>query len=594
MDYLAQAEKYARDGQYADAVKSAQKALETAPSFRARLALGRYQYHTGQFEVAVQSVREAERHDPLMAEFGLVQRAMQSRDLANAHQLSLAMLAKAPGHPRAVFALAEIHGARGDIGERIAVLKEGLSHSPANLILRHMLIGTLEDNADIEEALTTSRKIVEIQPSFDSLWIHMGICLRYGLNQEALDAADRAEQFCGADKAKQSEVDLIRGQVYKITGRREDSIRALRQCINNKPENATAWSALADMKNFSFSKEEQGALSKIINAPQGDPLQKSMAGFALGKALELEGDLPGAMPFYAKANGMMPGIRFDARGYNMAVEKVMAGFGQQALNTQGRVQKPTPIFIVGMPRSGSTLIEQILASHSQIEGTIELPILPRIKRQIQTYCAKTFRTHFLASLGRLSEDELRSFGRAYIDKTDMFREEGRSFFTDKLPPNFENTGLIHKILPNAIIIDARRNPLDCGLSIYKQFFAAGSHYAYDLSHIGAYYKGYLKLMDHWDAVLPGKVYRVQYEDMIDDPEAQVRGLLDHIGLDFEEACLRFYENKRAVRTASSEQVRQPINRKGIGVWRQVEAALEPLKQALGAETLARFERELAL
>ena len=594
--WLQKAESYAANGAFAKAIDCTRQALTLEPrSFRSWIALGRYQYHAGRYSEAVKSTNQAEQFDPLLPDFQNVQRAIQSRDFTKAEHVSAGMLKKEPGHPRAVFALAEIYAARGDVDNRIETLKQGLNSSPANLILRHMLMGTYEDNADIEKAINTSRHMTEIQEAFSSYWIHMGICLRYGLNDEALATADKAEAFCSGNPEQQSEVDLIRGQVYKIQGQREKAIRALRACIAHKPQNATAWSALADMKNFVFSKEDQAALSKIVDAPSGDPVQKSMAAFALAKAFEMDGALDKAMPVYKKANALLPNIRFNGPGFTAAVDKQIESFDRATLETQAPLDEGArPIFILGLPRSGSTLVEQILASHSQIEGTIELPILPRIKRKIHGYCAKSFQQTYLSSLGKLTQEHLGEFGQDYIQKTALFRAEDKAFFTDKLPVNFENVGLIHKILPQAIIIDTRRNPMDCGLSMFKQYFASGSHFSYNLSHIGVYYNGYLKLMDHWDHILPGKVFRVQYEDMIADPDAMVRALLTHIGLGFEPGCLKFYENKRPVRTASSEQVRQPINRKGIGVWRQIETELEPLKKALGADTLARFKNELAL
>ena len=252
---------------------------------------------------------------------------------------------------------------------------------------------------------------------------------------------------------------------------------------------------------------------------------------------------------------------------------------------------PTPIFIVGMPRAGSTLIEQILASHSRIEGTMELMTLPNLERTIRIAGGRKFNENYPRSLRKFNQDELGAFGQAYLDETAIYRTS-KPFFIDKLPPNFERVGLVHKILPQAIIIDARRHPLDCGFSAYKQHFAGGHEYSYQLEHIGHYFNNYLQLMDHWDSVLPGKVKLVQYEDMVRDTEDTIRKILNHIGVDFEDACLRFFENKRAVKTASSEQVRQPIYTKSVGRWRTVSDQLKPLIDSLGEKTMTRFQRYL--
>jgi len=593
--HAQQAENHAKAGNVADAVLAYQKALQIQPRFyRGWISLSKLEYQLGNYNHALKALENAERCDPLAQDFSQVQQAIGAKDFNHANDLAKNMLDKAPGHPRAVFTIAHIYAAQGAQEERAEILKQGLEISPANLSLRHMLMGALEDSGQIEEAIETARHIVEIQESFPSLWMLMGICLRYGLNQEARDVAIRAEQYCANDNAKMSEVNLVRGQALRILGRRDESVEALRACIANEPQNSDGWWALADMKNFKFSSAERMKLETLVDSPQKDDNHKSMTAFALAKSMEVEGDLNSAMPYYIRANELRPDIRFDADGFLGAVDRVLESFPSEALKTQAKNSKddPQPIFIVGMPRSGSTLVEQILASHSQIEGTIELPVLPRIKRKIHSYYARHHNKNYLGNLANMDPKDLGEFGQAYLKGTAMFRPENAPYFTDKLPLNFEHVGLIHKILPNAIIIDARRNPMDCGLSIYKQYFAAGSHFSYNLEHIGAYYNGYLKMMDHWDKVLPGKVLHVQYEELVQNTEAGTRAMLAHIGVDFEESCLRFYENKRAVRTASSEQVRQPIFTSSLGVWKTVEEHLAPLQQSLGKQTLKRFEKFL--
>ena len=227
-----------------------------------------------------------------------------------------------------------------------------------------------------------------------------------------------------------------------------------------------------------------------------------------------------------------------------------------------------------------------------VEGTIELPVLPSIKRRAHKLCADTLGGDYLEKVGEISATDLAALGQEYIDDSAIFRSEGAAYFTDKLPHNFEHIGLIHKILPHAVILDIRRNPLDCGLSLYRQYFAAGVGYSYDLRDIGAYYNGYLALMDHWDEVVPGRVHRVIYEELVAEPERIITRLLEDIGLGFEPSCLSFHKTERAVRTASSEQVRQPLNSAGIGQWRGVDGQLAPLKESLGQETLARFSNIL--
>ena len=252
-----------------------------------------------------------------------------------------------------------------------------------------------------------------------------------------------------------------------------------------------------------------------------------------------------------------------------------AFFAQRA---GGGSEAPDPIFVVGLPRSGSTLVEQILASHPDVEGTMELPDLGLIARGLETTPSGADDLHGLATL---SQDALSSLGESYLRTTRIHRKLGRPFFIDKMPNNFPWTGLIHLILPRAKIIDVRRHPLGAGFSVFKQHFAQGQSFSYDLTELGRYYRDYVELMAHFDTVLPGRVHRVIYEDLVEDTEAEIRRLLDYCGLAFAPACLRFYDNARAVKTVSSEQVRRPIFRDGLEQWKHYEPWLGPLKEALG-------------
>jgi hypothetical protein len=251
-------------------------------------------------------------------------------------------------------------------------------------------------------------------------------------------------------------------------------------------------------------------------------------------------------------------------------------------------QSRAPIFIVGLPRAGSTLLEQILASHSQVEGTQELPDIISIARRIADKKRAGEPSNYPNGLSDLTDSDLTALGEEYIERTRIHRTDA-PFFIDKMPNNFAHVGLIRLILPNATIIDARRHPLACCFSGYKQLFAKGQHFTYNLTDIGRYYADYVGLMRHWQNVLPDHVLHVQYEDVVADTETQVRRLLDHCSLPFEGACLRFYENRRAVKTASSEQVRQPIFTSGLDQWENYEPWLTPLKAAIG-ETLQTYKQ----
>lgn len=590
-----QADQLAAQGNLAGAIASLKEALRSEPHFlRGWLRLSRFLFDSGHFAEAVQVTEAAERFDPLQADFGIIQQHMQSRDFAAAEAVAKQMLAKQEGHPRAVFTLAHISGLKNNAAGRVKVLEYGLAYGPANLVLRNLLVSAYEDAGDFDAAIKTARTLVQTQGSFEALWVLVSILLRYGQNEELLEVCEQARAQAGGDALKLSEIELVRGQILRVMGRRDESVSAYRKCLQHNRANAGAWWALADMKTFDFSGEDRLAIEALLRDPQLPQSSKCIATFALAKAQDSSGDLDASMMAYADANRLYENRTFDPAQFEGAIMARMAAFDADALSQDAasNPRGPTPIFILGLPRSGSTLLEQILASHSQIEGTIEQPVLPSIARKAHVMCALSHGGDFLQKIGALSEAELSELGQAYINDGALFRSEGAAYFTDKLPFNFLHIGLIKKILPHAIIVDARRNPMDCGLSLYKQHFPTGVDFSYDLQHIGAYYNDYLRLMDHFDDVLPGRIFRVQYEQLVRDPEQKIRALLSHIGVEFEPDCLNFHNTQRAVRTASSEQVRQPINTKGIGAWRKVESHLEPLKAALGGETLERFQQEM--
>ena len=322
--------------------------------------------------------------------------------------------------------------------------------------------------------------------------------------------------------------------------------------------------------------------------------------FALGKAFEDRGDYEGAFHQLATGNGLKKAqSRYSADRMREEFEAQMRICSSDLMSrrhTSG-YDAPDPIFIVGLPRAGSTLLEQILASHSQVEGTLELPNILTLSQRLRRggdslrrggdslgendrgAKPESGQNRYPAILESLSDAQLRAFGQQYIEDTQVHRH-GTPLFIDKMPNNFRHIGLIKLILPNAKIIDARRHPLSCCFSIYKQLFAEGQEFSYSLEDVGRYYRDYLELMGHWQAVLPGEILTVQHEDVVDDLETQVRRMLDFCGLPFEESCLRYYETERDVRTPSSEQVRQPIFRTALDQWKPYENFLAPLKAAL--------------
>ena len=296
------------------------------------------------------------------------------------------------------------------------------------------------------------------------------------------------------------------------------------------------------------------------------------------------------MALYNQANTLKAPHGFTPQGICKDLTAIRHAYTPAALAGQAEstINQATPIFIVGLPRSGTTLLEQMLASHSQIEGTLEQPTLAAIERRMQRYVRSHYQKNLNDSLELISARDLTSFGRAYIEQGRLFRQQHCAFFIDKQPFNFRHTGLIHKILPKAVIIDMRRNPMDCGWSLFKQYFQSGVDFSYRLDHIGTVYNAYVDLMMHWQNVLPERVLTVNYEELVAAPEQQLKRVFQHIGLNYEPGCLAYYNSDRAVHTASSEQVREPVNRNGIGAWREFESGLDALKRSLRPDILEKY------
>ena len=399
------------------------------------------------------------------------------------------------------------------------------------------------------------------------------------------DESIKAYEAVLRDYPLQSKIWMSYGHALKTRRRPVDSIAAYRHAISIEPTLGEAYWSLANLKTFRFDGADLVAMRDALRRPALSDDDRLHFEFALGKALEDASEYAESFDHYLQGNAIRKTLHpYDPQDTTQFVRNSKTVFTADFFASREGVGAtiPDPIFIVGLPRAGSTLIEQILASHSQVEGTMELPDMPRIGADILRHAAPGEGKGFAHAVAALSVQDLRAFGERYMADTRHQRKTGKLYFIDKMPNNYLYAGLIHLILPNAKIIDARRHPVGCCFSAFKQHFARGQSFTYDLEDIGRYYRDYVDLMAHFDVVLPGRVHRVFYETMIDDTETQVRHLLQYCGLPFEEQCLRFYENDRAVRTASSEQVRQPIFRDGVDHWRHYEPWLAPLKDTLGS------------
>jgi tetratricopeptide (TPR) repeat protein len=381
-----------------------------------------------------------------------------------------------------------------------------------------------------------------------------------------------------------SKIWLSYGHALSTAGREQDSVAAYRKSIHLAPHFGEAYWSLANLKTFRFSDEEKQAMR--FQLARGDLTEEDRwhFDFAMGKALEDEGIYSDSFNHYSRGNELRRShLDYDGDEMSGFVRKSMELFSAEFFEARAGygTPAPDPIFIVGLPRAGSTLIEQILACHSSVEGTMELPDILTMAANLAGTRKPSEEPKYPGVLGTLSAETCRGLGEEYLRETRIQRKTAKPLFIDKMPNNFLHIGLIRLVLPNAKIIDARRHPMACCFSAFKQHFSEGHRYSYSLEELGRFYREYVELMDHFDRAIPGKVHRVIYENMVSDTEAQIRQLLAYCGLPFEAACLRFHENNRPVRTPSSQQVRRPIYREGVEHWRHYASWLQPLEAALG-------------
>jgi tetratricopeptide (TPR) repeat protein len=497
-----------------------------------------------------------------------------------AEGLARSFLQKNPKHVEGMRILAEIGKRLGVLDDAEFLLESAVEFEPDNIALRLDYIEILRKRQKHEAALEQAAALLKRDPDNPVfLSRHAVECLAIGDYEAALSGFDKVLAVLPEDAGTHA----ARAHALKTMGHTDEAVSAYRRAYAARPDYGEAYYGLANLKTYRFTDEEIARMQAQEAAVGLRSHDRVHLCFALGKAHEDRADYDRAFEYYNRGNDLK-------RAQTRYTSDIMAQeFQAQAdvctpdlFEQQGGkgCPAPDPIFIVGLPRAGSTLLEQILASHSQVDGTLELPDILATAHRLRGRNRGEGAGRYPGILHELSAEQLRQLGEDYIENTRIHRQ-GAPFFTDKMPNNFRHIGLIKLILPNAKIIDARREPMACCFSGFKQLFAEGQEFTYGLDEIGRYYRGYVELMDHWDRVLPGEILRVQYEDVVADLETQVRRILDFCGLPFEQACLDFHATERAVRTASSEQVRQPIYDSGIEQWRHFESHLDPLKSALG-------------
>jgi len=579
------ARAYRAAGRLEAAREELQRVVAAAPDLSpAWLAYGDLLVDLEKYPDARVAYERARLTDPHVRRIEEATAALVAEDRKTAESIFREILKADASHVASVCGLAAISLTVSRAADAERLLRHALKQSAHLPLAWRGLCQALVDLGRLPEAEAAVRRLLKIEPENPKNWVMLGnVCTRMMRQPDALIAFEEAARL----NPGEVRLRLSIGHLHKTLGHRRECEEAYRACLKFDPNFSEVYWSLADLKTYVFSDAEIADMQALVKGDGGDDTDQAHLHFALGRAFEHRKSYAVAFEHYAAGNRRRrKTVVFDIRVFENKTRRVRecfdaAFFAERANAGHG---DPAPIFVVGLPRSGSTLVEQILASHSSVEGTFELPNVLTIVRELDH--ANPEHDAYPESVNSVPLAQFALLGRRYIEETAPLRS-GRAHFIDKMPNNFSHVGLIHSMLPNAIIIDVRRHPMDSCFSTYKQHFAEGQSFSYDLDDLGRYYRCYLSLMDHWDAVLPGKVLHLQYEDLVRDPETCIRRLLSHCGLEFEPACLAFHETKRPVRTASAEQVRQPLYASGVGYWRNFETQLEPLRRAL-ADSMERF------
>jgi len=571
-----------RCGRGQEAIQALHRALALKPDLpQAWRALGDHLMAAGEQDAADAAYASHVRHstrDPRLLTAAV---ALVENRIPEAEALLREHLKQAPTDVAAIRMFAEVAARLGRNEDALHLLERCLELAPSFQEARQNYALLLHRSNQPEAALVEIERLLAVEPD------HLGnrnlkavVLCRIGDYEPAIRIyADLLEHY-----PRHAKVWVSYGHALKTAGHTERAVAAYRRSLELEPSFGEVWWSLANLKTFRFSADELAAMrGQLARADLAEDDRLHLE-FAVGKALEDAGEYEPSFRHYAQGNAIRRAqLHYSADDTHARVQYIRAHYTRDffAARAGAGSPAPDPIFVVGLPRAGSTLIEQILSSHSQVEGTMELPEVTSITRLLRLQGDADDVMPYHGALAALDADALRALGERYLAHTRIQRKTAAPLFIDKMPNNFMHLGLIQLMLPNAKIIDARRHPLACCFSAFKQHFARGQSFSYGLEDVGRYYRDYVTLMAHFDAVLPGRIHRVVYERMVDDTEGEVRRLLEYCGLPFETSCLQFFRNPRPVRTASSEQVRQPIYREGVDHWRHYETWLGPLASALG-------------
>lgn len=578
--------------------QAASEAGQTGAAIEALEALTRVQpgVASGWFLLAAELRRADREEDAWRADLSAVHAASRDPELLQAaaaiHDGKLdeaeavlrARGERLPDDPVGTRMLGEVHWRRGDMAEALKLVERAVALAPGFDLARDFHVRLLLQVNRLPDALHHAETLARspIRTAGSEL-ILASVLVRLGEQERARAIYEHLLET----QPQQPLLWQNLGHVLKTLGEQGEAIAAYRAAVTHQPSLGEAWWSLANLKTVKLEGEDiarmEAALDELAEA-EGREEDVFHLHFSLGKAFEDAGNPARAFEHYDKGNQLRRTlIRYDADEFAAAVDAAALTFTAPLIATMGEGGCPAedPIFIVGLPRSGSTLVEQILSSHSAIEGTMELSEMMVIASRLQSRVDEGEFADFESMVRSLTAADRHRLGEEYIERTRVHRKTDRPRFTDKMPNNWQHVGLIRLILPNAKIVDARRHPMSCCFSGWKQHFARGQTFTYDLTEIGRYYRDYVRLMAHYDAAAPGAVHRVIYERMVADQEGETRALLGYLGLPFEESTLEFHRNTRAVRTASSEQVRRPIYTDAVEHWKAFAPWLGPLEAALG-------------
>ena len=570
------------NSQAKQAVELLQKAVDAAPRRSVtRMALARALAETGHHSESEAAIKEAFRLNPRKAALARAENALRADRTEEAEKILRDLLAQDPDNTRALRMLGNIAMEAHRFRAARRLLERATELAPGVAVGWTDLANVYLKRDMYDEALEMVQRAIDIDPAFAHSYVVRGnILTRAQRHEESLIAYQEALDVSPMNIGALSGM----GHVLKTIGRQEEAIDVYRKCLQAQPTYGEVYWSLANLKTFQFSADEVKLMEELIELEDLPDEPKVNILVSLGKQYESEKNHDKAFEYYRRGNDLRRTYEtYDPVQTQVVHDRIIEVFNPDFFKERTGYgdPSPAPILIVGLPRSGSTLIEQILASHSMVEGTMELPDLGRTINQLNSRSRGKGkgRVEYPEAVIGLDDDQVAALGHDYLESTLRYRTD-KPFFIDKMPNNFSSVGFLQLILPNAKVINARRHPLDSCLGSYKQLFFKGQSFTYDQFELGHYYLQYQRIMDHWHEVLSGKVLDVHYEQMVQDQENQTRRILEYLGLPWEDQCLRFYETERAINTASSEQVRQPIYTKALNFWRNYESHLGELIETL--------------